>query len=489
MLYQIHDVLPGYKYRLSRDGHLERVVFQKADLLLASESSTKYEPRVDESSGDMNAKEYLRNTFERTTAFTGSWTKPIKEKAIGSDPIIAYENTELDGSKAPSDKTKIEDVGEAKAGNIPLAPEKAEGSSVSDVSLPRLNFGQIRKFFSAEDDRLATRKTDWPRASPPILDYDQIYKDLSAEDDQIATRKAKGLGDTSVSHPRLDYDHVWGSLSAEDDQLATRKVSQLDDTRASFSNLDDDDVLEEVSVTDDQSDTEKIKEFEITRASFSELDDDGMLEDVSARDDQLVRRQSREEAKTQKLGSVLSRFGLGERPLIDGKKRVRWRCGCGRNLYDDFTELRSGAAAKLEKWLNDSMRKRTGSSASNSQRSATLTSAVSPNAGSSGYEQTTESDISLQSLDPSANVLPASNMNADVAIDVHLEKCWLILCGNMKRGPDVLLEQMNLSSAPSDKSLFEDMKRVYSNFKQSLTRRSFLRGVKTIRFVQVGPFI
>ena len=212
-----------------------------------------------------------------------------------------------------------------------------------------------------------------------------------------------------------------------------------------------------------------------------------MLEEVSAQDNQLVRQQSREEAKTQNIRSVLSRFGIGERPLVDGKKRVRWRCGCGRKCYDDFTELRTGAAAELEKWLNDSMRKHTGSSAPNSQQSTLLTSPVSPNAGSSGYQQTAESDISLQSLGPSADALPASNMNAAVSIDVNLEKCWLILCGNMKRGPDVLLTQMNLSSTPSDKSLFDDMRSVYSSFRQSWTLRSVLRGVKTIRFVQVGP--
>ena len=162
---------------------------------------------------------------------------------------------------------------------------------------------------------------------------------------------------------------------------------------------------------------------------------------------------------------------------------------CGRNVYDDFTELRPGAAAELEKWLNHSMRKHTGSSASSSQQSATLTSVVSPNAGPSGYQHTAESDVSLQSQGPSATILPASNTNAAVAIDFHLVDCWLILCGNMKPLPDFLFAQMNLSSTPSDKSFFKDMKRVYSNSKHSWTLRSFLRGVETFRFVQGSPYI
>ena len=157
--------------------------------------------------------------------------------------------------------------------------------------------------------------------------------------------------------------------------------------------LVDEGVPEEVSAKDYQSFTGKAKELDDIGAFFSELDHNGVLKELSAQDDQLIRQQSREEAKTQNLRSVLSRFGLGERPLIDGKKRVRWRCRCGRHCYDDFTELRSRAAAELEKWLNDSMRKHPGSSASNSQQSAALTSAIAPNAGPPGYQQTVESDM------------------------------------------------------------------------------------------------
>ena len=452
--YRIHKVLNDGQYHLSRDGRSDGRVYGEEDLQtvsgyqeprnkvrnpLAKLSTGASLEKADKDhttvgSEDAVVKRNIQDSFERFSTVAGPSTKPIKQEASEFDHGIAHEKSELHGSKSPIGEIKMEDVDEEQAENIQLATGKAEGLSDTSVSLPRLDYGQVRD-------------------SP------------SAEDDQLATRKAKRLDDTGTS------------------------VSELDDsTGASFSEFDDDDVLKEVRATNDQPVTGNAKELD-TGASFSGLDDDDVLEEVSAQDDQLVQQQSREEAKTQNLRSVLSRFGLGERPLVDGKKRVRWRCGCGRKCYDDFTELRSGAAAELEKWLNDSMRKHTGSSASNSQQSATLTSAVSPNAGSSGNQQTAESDISLQSLGPSANVLPASNMNASISIDVNSEKCWLILCGNMKRGPDVLLAQMNLSSTPSDKSLFDDMKSVYSNFRQTWTLRSFLRGVKTIRFVQVGASI
>ena len=394
--YEIHEVLADHEYRLSRDGELTMRVYQEEELQTTTqellEKERKRKTKAESITGALlgkanKVKGYHSSPSSRGPAFDDPLRKPIKQEVSAFDFSIAYKETELGGSKARSDKIKMEEMGEEKAENI-----------------------------------------------------------------QLATGKAEGLSDTSVPLPGLDYNPVWEYPSAEDDQPATGKAKELDDTGVSFSELDDDDVPEE----------------------------------VSAQDDQLIRQQSREEAKTQNLRCMLSRFGLGERPLVDGKKRVRWRCGCGRNCYDDFTELRSGAAAELEKWLNESMRKHAGSNASNCQQSATLTSAVSPNAGSSGCQQTEESDISSQSLGSSANVRPAWNMNAAASIDVNLEKCWLILCGNMKRGPDVLLTQMNLSSTPSDKSLFDDMKSVYSTFKPSWTLRSFLRGVKTIRFVQAS---
>ena len=232
--------------------------------------------------------------------------------------------------------------------------------------------------------------------------------------------------------------------------------------------------------------TNEAKELEDTGASFSERDVSEIPEEVNGGDDRPSRRHSREKVKWQNLRSVLSKFGIGERPLAEAKKRVRWKCGCGRNFYDDFTELRSGAAAELEKWLNDSMKKHAGSSPSSRQHGATTTSSASPNTGSSENRQTVESDISLQPLAQTANTQLASDRNAAVVLDVRLEKCWLILCGNMKRGPDALLTQLDLSSTPSDRSLFDEMKGVYSNLKKRWTLRSVLRGVKTIRFVQVS---
>ena len=186
------------------------------------------------------------------------------------------------------------------------------------------------------------------------------------------------------------------------------------------------------------------------------------------------------------LSGVLAMLWSRERPLSPGCTRVRWRCVCGRKMYDDFTELRSGAAAELEEWLNDSMRKHAGSDSSNSQQTSILRSAASSIVGFSADEQTAESDISLQSPASQANTLLGSNGNAATALDVYLEKCWLLICGKSKRGPDSLLKQLDLSHTPSDKNLFVEIKKLYSKLRSTWGLRPFLRGVKTIRFVQVS---
>lgn len=206
-------------------------------------------------------------------------------------------------------------------------------------------------------------------------------------------------------------------------------------------------------------------------------------EKISAESDRRMYQQSLKNAEVWSLKNVPSMFSLGERPLEKGKTRKRWRCACGRNMYDDFTELRSGAAAELEKWLNHSMRNHAVSDPLNPSSTATLRSFVSPNAPSSRHQQTAESDISLQRR---IDALGGYSGNAATTLDVHLEKCWLLVCGNSKRGPDCLLTQLDLSHTPSDNNLFIEMRKFYSNLRNSWNLRSLLRGVKTIRFVQVS---
>ena len=227
--------------------------------------------------------------------------------------------------------------------------------------------------------------------------------------------------------------------------------------------------------------------FEDTESSLPKISEGEILEEPRVEGGQLLRQCPPKQAQTWTFRTLLSIFGLGERPLGKDKTRVRWGCVCGCNMYDDFTELRSGAAAELEKWLNDSMRSHAVSGPSSPPQNAGPASAASPSALNPEYQQTEESDISLQPYASTTDTLPGSSGSAAITVDIHLEKCWLLLCGKLKRGPDSLLTQLDLSSTPSDKKLFEDLKTFYSSLRNTWTLRPFLRGVKTIRFVQVTP--
>ena len=98
---------------------------------------------------------------------------------------------------------------------------------------------------------------------------------------------------------------------------------------------------------------------------------------------QLLRQSLATESRRWSFKSPLSAFGSGERLLEGGKTRVRWQCVCGHKMYDDFIELRPGAAADLEKWLNHSMRNHAVNRADTSSQDYTLKSSTSSSAGAS----------------------------------------------------------------------------------------------------------
>ena len=244
--YQPRDIFADSEHRLPRDRVFEKKVYREEDFQTAMqevlEKVQKLQTRAKSSTGASLGKDDKEHTtvgpedaVEQPYAqeydylkyvipnFDVPWTKPIKQEAREFDPNIAYEKTELDGSKVRSDKMKMEDIGEEKAENI----------------------------------RLATGKRQWrgePSASSPEL-VNTFWKNLNARSGPVA--KAEGLSDTSVSLPRLDYGQVRNSPSAEDDQLATGKAKELEITEASFSKFDDDDMQKEVSDKDNHLERQK----------------------------------------------------------------------------------------------------------------------------------------------------------------------------------------------------------------------------------------
>ncbi|RAL65014.1 hypothetical protein DID88_001122 [Monilinia fructigena] len=73
---------------------------------------------------------------------------------------------------------------------------------------------------------------------------------------------------------------------------------------------------------------------------------------------------------TQDLPLIANSITIWTRPPIaDEKKRIEWRCKCGYRIYDDFTELRPGAANRLKQAL-----KSYESGSTNTSRSSAISS-------------------------------------------------------------------------------------------------------------------
>ncbi len=316
----------------------------------------------------------------------------------------------------------------------------------------------------------------------PLSDFVECF---AARADPLAksVKHESSEFEPSMAHENLDIDSSGTGLDGiTNAEIIQEKAKSIVSVTKQLPQLSDDGVLYTWIPSRFRNEASQIPKA-------NEISEGEALDEVSTEADLLAAQHRSGQNKGCNFKMVLSIFGLGERPLAQGKTRVRWRCGCGRNMYDDFTELRSGAAAELEKWLNDSIRKHAGSHSSEPRQTSQLTSAALSNMGSSRDQQTAGSDISLQSLASQTNTLLVSNGNAASALDVHLVKCWLLVCGNSKRGPDSLLKQLDISHTPSDKDLFVEMNNLYSNLRSAWGLRPFLRGVKTIRFVQVTSSI
>ncbi len=272
---------------------------------------------------------------------------------------------------------------------------------------------------------------------PEFLSQEQIHDVIRDPEHKPMTRKFESkfdidrsglsFGETKtggIAQEQYRSVGIAAEGSRELDDIETRDP-EFSDTEFSLSGNSEKEVCEEINAKDDQ-----------LLSKFSERE---VPEDVSAEGNKLIPQYPKNEAKRMNLRAVLSLFGLAERPLEVGKTRVRWQCGCGRNMYDDFTEVRLGAAVELEMWLNESMRNHAAAGSSNGPHSANSSSFPPSRVANSGHRQTAEGDVSLQHLTSTAGTLTRSNENIAVALDVHLDKCWLLVCGKSKRGPDTFL--------------------------------------------------
>ncbi|KAK0297232.1 hypothetical protein LTS00_003953 [Friedmanniomyces endolithicus] len=204
------------------------------------------------------------------------------------------------------------------------------------------------------------------------------------------------------------------------------------------------------------------------------------------------------------VGAVLASFSGGaigalewirrnygpEPDLVPGKVRVRWMCSCGKQLYDDYTEKRPGAAREFEAYLNRPRSHPGGSPTT--PPSAHSSHARSPN---SSFGLPTSSHTSMSSNGFSRGI-PGHNgdmkpQRALTALPPYMpfnfppEPPWLLTCANEdRRTPKLAHLDMDTHKIRSDKDLAMSLREHYFTVNKKWWRTLRLRGLSTIDFVQ-----
>ena len=152
-------------------------------------------------------------------------------------------------------------------------------------------------------------------------------------------------------------------------------------------------------------------------------------------------------------------------------------------MYDDYRELRPGAAKKLEDYLENVARQRAGDQGiSRTDRMSVPNS--SHRASMKEHRANTTSHISTHSLSQTYSPPPGYTQANPTIVQCEPEGQWLLVCAQAKKSP-TSLSQIDVCSVTSDKELFRQLKRTYLNLKGKWSHLLSLRTIKSIRFVQV----
>ena len=152
-------------------------------------------------------------------------------------------------------------------------------------------------------------------------------------------------------------------------------------------------------------------------------------------------------------------------------------------MYDDYRELRPGAAKELEDYLNNGAWQRAGDAqSSRTERTNYLgngyrTSVIE-------HRTNTPSHLPTSSSSQPYSARPYYTQATSTVIQCDPEGQWLLVCAQAKKSP-TSLSQIDVCSVTSDRELFRQLKRTYSNLKGKWSHILSLRTIKSIRFVQV----
>ena len=187
------------------------------------------------------------------------------------------------------------------------------------------------------------------------------------------------------------------------------------------------------------------------------------------------------------LSRVLNWWDRRLEPALDkGKKRIRWTCDCGKTLWDDFEELRPGAAEELRRSLNSHRSSCNAQDTNSAQEPPAVhtegeirvpATGVAVSGSQSSVVQGTANDPIVASNRTS---VPCSSQGSPQST----HKKYVLLCLS-KTGDALRLYQLNVQDIKNDVQLFQMLKAAYTAHRGALTRFLLPRKIKSVKFTKV----
>ncbi|KAL8853324.1 MAG: hypothetical protein Q9221_001800 [Calogaya cf. arnoldii] len=179
----------------------------------------------------------------------------------------------------------------------------------------------------------------------------------------------------------------------------------------------------------------------------------------------------------------------GEPPLMKGRTRVRWTCSCGRKLYDDFQELRPGAAAETQRRLNfkkggprtQTTVEDSGRSQGNVQGGAVYVGGFLGSIWPRWKSRENEQGLPMHTAPQHRHARSVSPPPPDP------ENLYLLLCiPYAKHGTKCI--HMDLCSLQSDQVFFRNLKIHYNELRGKWKSTFALKKLVSIQFVRFGMY-
>ena len=168
-----------------------------------------------------------------------------------------------------------------------------------------------------------------------------------------------------------------------------------------------------------------------------------------------------------------------EPPLEDNKTRIRWTCHCGKRLWDDFIELRPGAAKDLQNELNFHARASAKTASSLDAQDSTSNTAQSSDTTrmpSAVPSSGTEADASATTptgnlINSRSSLTPVDSVTtSEPSLSAQdSEKKFLLLCCSKLNDTRRLL-QLDMEGITNDFKLFQLLQSTYLNHWDTLSR-------------------